>query len=123
MSSWSKPDRTLRSSGVFFHRGPARSGPTDALGQNSILDQLVPSPCHCVFIEAQQFRQFTIAAATTLHTLQTSEEPSLLLIQEAVEEHDCGSNLLLFILLHFRQSSPARLLLLTALPRWRGVKV
>lgn len=80
-------------SGVFLSRLAACSGTADALGLDVAGQQLAPAPGHGAGVDAQQPGDLGVAAVADLEGFQPGVEAPLALIEQAVEQHDGGLEL------------------------------
>ncbi len=75
-------------SAVFFNQFAAAAGTASAPSRYLLIEQLLTSASHGVWIQAEEFGQNRIAAMPQLHRFQTSEQTTLLLVEQAVKKQD-----------------------------------
>lgn len=123
VASLSSSERTFRSSAVFFDLLASSPTAPHSLGQHLFVNELAPSPCDGILTEPEELSQFAISTVPQLQTLQPGEEPSLLLIQETVEEHNGTLDGLVLLAACLGKCTTGSQLLLTLFARRRGVKI
>src|SRR6516164_2067666 len=77
-------------SAVFFDRFTSAAGTASPPRDYILIEQLLTSTGDGVRIQAEEFGQNAITAVSQLHRLQTGEQATLLLVEQAVEKHNCG---------------------------------
>jgi hypothetical protein len=81
------------SSGVFLSRVPAAAGAPHPVGRHVAGEQLPPSPGHGGGVHTQKLCDLGVPAMADLERLQPGVQPPLAFVEEAVEQHDGGFEL------------------------------
>ena len=74
----------------FFDPFASAARTASAPGRYILIEQLLTAAGDSVRIQAEEFGQNAIATVSQLHGLQTGEQATLLLVEQAVEKHNGG---------------------------------